>query len=176
MARSRDPQLRPRTEKVKADHWHASRLPLPEAHEGGESAWEFWQEESRRLDLAFAPTEPSHLAEIAPEPVEDDTEGARTHLLNAQALMVVARRNNRVCPRPTQWTELYRLLDGDRYSDLQAPPVQPWLWGQLSGLQKRLRFRDHIEWAERHGRLGQIAHFIGTLPEAAWLHMGEGEG
>jgi hypothetical protein len=53
--------------------------------------------------------------------------------------------------------------------------VQPWLWGQLSGLQKRLRFRDHVEWAERHGRLGQVAHFIGGLPEAGWVHMGEGE-
>jgi hypothetical protein len=175
MARSREPQARSRAEKVKADHWHASRLPVPDAQEGGESAWEFWQEESRRLDLAFAPTEPSHLAEIADDPIAHEPPAARTHLLNAHALMVVARRNNRVCPRPAQWSELYQLLDGERYSDLQAPPVQPWLWGQLSGLQKRLRFRDHVEWAERHGRLGQVAHFIGGLPEAGWVHMGEGE-
>ena len=51
--------------------------------------------------------------------------------------------------------------------------MQAWLWPQLSGLQKRLRFREYVEWAERHGRLDQIARFMRALEEGDWEHMGE---
>jgi hypothetical protein len=174
MARQRDPGG---TGHGKSDHW-VSRLPAPDAQEGGESAWQLWQEASLRLDLAFAPTEPSDLVALTstgggiPEvlPIE-----ARSHLLNANALMVIARRNNRVCPRAPHWSALYDLLEGERHKDLLAPPVQPWLWVHLSGLQKRLRFREHVEWAERHGRLGVVARFMGGLQEGDWVHMGESD-
>ena len=156
------------------EHWH-SRAPAPDAQEGGESAWEHWQEASRRLDLAFAPTEPSSIAPMSTEGALGDLlpAGKPSHLLNAHTLMVVARRNNRVCPRPLQWAALYDLLGGDRKPDLPIPPVQPWLWSHLSGLQKRLRFREHVEWAERHGKLAEMAKFMGSLAEGDWVHMGD---
>jgi hypothetical protein len=174
MALRTDPQLHSGTDPWKAERWPA-RPPVIDAREGGESAWELWQEASRRLDLAFAPTEPSSAAPMATEsgteePLEIST---RSHLLNAHSLMVLARRNNRVCPRPALWTQLYQLLDGERHPHLQAPPVQAWLWPKLSGLQKRLRFREHVEWAERHGRLEQVARFMGALAETDWVQMGE---
>jgi hypothetical protein len=172
MARHNDRQANPGL-----DAWigGSARLPAPDAEEGGDSAWELWQEASRRLDLAFAPTEPSSLAPAStgsedPEPAATET---RPHLLNAHTLMVIARRNNRVCPRPPQWSQLYQLLGGERQADLLSPPVQSWLWPRLSGLQKRLRFREHVEWAERHGRLEQIARFMTALQEDDWVHMGE---
>jgi len=157
----------------KAEHW-AAHVPLPEAREGGESTWQLWQEASRRLDLAFAPTEPSGVAPLStgswtPDPVAE----APSHLLSVHSLMVVARRNNRVCPLPAQWKQLYQLLGGEARQDLHAPPLQPWLWPNLSGLQKRLRFRDHVEWAEHHGLLEAVARFMNGLEERDWVHMGE---
>ncbi|MBL0428186.1 hypothetical protein [Ramlibacter alkalitolerans] len=172
MARQRE--TREKTSSAGAESW-SSRLPVPEAQEGGDSAWELWHEASLRLDLAFAPTEPSDLAELRTGSGMGEvvvTE-ARPHLLTAHTLMILARRNNRVCPHPRRWAELYELLGGQHRQDLPAPPLQAWLWPQLSGLQKRLRFREHVEWAERHGCLEQLARFIHRLDEAEWVHMGE---
>jgi hypothetical protein len=150
-------------------------MPLPDAREGGDSAWDLWHEASLRLDLAFAPTEPSGLGEMRTESGmgEAVVTEARPRFLTVHSLMVVARRNNRVCPDPEHWTRLYHLLGGEHSPDLQAPPLQPWLWPKLSGLQKRLRFREHVEWAERKGQLGEVARFMATLSEADWVHMGE---
>ena len=150
-------------------------MPLPEAREGGDSAWEQWQEASRRLDLAFAPTEPSSVGGLSGMggPAEDAASDTAPHLLTVHSLMVVARRNNRACPDAAHWSALYRQLSADGHPELQPPPVQPWLWPRLSGLQKRLRFREHVEWAQRHGRLEQVARFMGELQEQDWVHMGE---
>ena len=156
------------------DPW-APAMPLPEASEGGDSVWELWHDASRRLDLAFAPTEPSGLGQL------NTTSGVgeavateeRPRFLTVHSLMVVARRNNRVCPHPSHWIQLYELLGGEQDPNLPAPPLQPWLWPQLSGLQKRLRFREHVEWAERHGCLNRVAGFMNGLGEADWVHMGD---
>lgn len=147
-------------------------LPVPDAREGGESTWALWHEAARQLDVGFAPTQPSAPAPLtSSQPrVEPGTGGARP--LTADAVMTIARRQNRVCPRPAAWSELYRLLEGERYADLQPPPVEPWIWTKLSHLQKRLRLREHIEWAERHGLLAEVARFIEDLPEEEWVHMG----
>ena len=51
--------------------------------------------------------------------------------------------------------------------------MQAWQWASVSPLQKRLHFREHIEWAARHRRLKPVALFMGRLAEADWLHMGE---
>lgn len=145
-------------------------LPQPEVIEGGESTWELWHEAARELDAQFGPTLPSSAAPLAPgmrpapvrrEPVE-----------SADQLMVRARRNNRVCPRPPKWTQLYRDLGGPRHPDLPPPPVD-WIWTQLSSLQKRLFFREYLEWAEQHGKLQHVALFMDMLAETDWVHMGD---
>lgn len=169
---------RHRPEKITRPAWDGDPwldpLPAPEVKEGGESTWELWHEESRRMDLAFAPTQPSMAAPLtassrtreAPAPAEVDPRAT------ADALMVVARRNNRVCPQPALWVRLYGILGGPGHADLQPPPVDPWLWNKLSDLQKRLFFREHLEWAERHGKLGIVAAFMQGMTEDDWLHMG----
>ncbi|HET8746873.1 MAG TPA: hypothetical protein VFM98_14795 [Ramlibacter sp.] len=170
MARHRDSARKPAEDDWQGDAWPYT-IPAPEALEGGDSLWAEWEEASRRMDLAFAPTQPSQAVPLsgkAPEPAP-----AEHHPLSADALMVRARRNNRVCPLPAKWLQLYDALDGERYADLPPPPVQPWMWRKLSSLQKRLRFREHVEWAERHGRLEQLARFMDRLAEDDWLHMGE---
>ena len=165
----------PRPQRVPPD-WEADTwlnpLPVPEATEGGESTWDLWNEASRQLDKAFAPTQPmgvSVVIDARPTAAQARSDGR----LTADAVMLIARRNNRVCPQPAVWTRLYRQLEGDRYMDLQPPPVEHWIWSKLSALQKRLRFREHLEWAERHGKLREVAGFVGNLAESDWLHMGE---
>jgi hypothetical protein len=149
-------------------------LPLPEVKEGGESTWELWHEAARELEAAFAPTEPSAPAPLAASTRAAERPPARTPgPLGADTLMVVARRNNRVCPQPASWTQLYHALGGAGADDLPPPPVERWLWTKLSSLQKRLFFREYIEWAERHGKLGRVADFMDGLVESEWLHMGE---
>lgn len=145
-------------------------LPQPEVIEGGESTWELWNEAARELDAQFGPTLPSSAAPLSasvrPAPVR------REPLESADQLMVRARRNNRVCPLPARWAQLYRDLGGPRHPDLPAPPPD-WLWNKLSSLQKRLFFREYLEWAQQHGKLLQVALFIDTLAEAEWVHMGD---
>ena len=150
-------------------------MPRPEAKEGGPSLWDLWQAETRRLDHAFAPTQPPDAAPLAPgKPVAvAEPELAKARNLSADLLMTAARRNNRVCPRPGPWSHLYEALEGSRYDDLQPPPVEAALWPILSSLEKRVRFREHVLWAQRHGRLKRVAAFMQTLAEGDWLHVGE---
>jgi len=167
MARERHRPARPGPSERPADVWLYPAT-VPPGTEGGESVWEQWHDASRRMDLAFAPTEPSEHVPRGPEPKKPRPLGLP---LTAETVMVEARRHNRVCPQPPIWARLYHSLGGDRYVDLQPPPVQPWNWSKLSNLQKRLRFREHVEWAARHGKLALVATFIAGLAEADWVHM-----
>lgn len=166
---------RHRPEKVIKHDWEADSwlhpLPVPEVKEGGESTWELWHEESRRMDLAFAPTQPSMAAPLSASSRAPEAQPSPARL-TADALMVVARRNNRVCPQPALWIRLHEILGGARRSDLPPPPVDPWLWSKLSDLQKRLFFREQLEWAERHDKLGIVDSFMQGMDESDWLHMG----
>lgn len=146
-------------------------LPQPEVKEGGESGWALWHEAEREIDAAFGPTLPSDampLAPLAPPPQERTEQGR----LSADELMVQARWRNRVCPKPAHWTDLYIRLGGRSSMDLPPPPVD-WMWGKLSAIQKRLFFREYLEWAERHHQLAEVALFMAQLAEEDWLHMGD---
>ena len=166
-------------------------IPAPEAVEGGESAWALWSEVNRQQEARFADTAPGS------EPMKLNTENpawAKTQpmksvrnlptarrieaqpLFTLDGAMLVARRNNRVSPRPERWLELYAMLPARKtLRGVQPPPVPPTgaAWAITPPLTKRLCFREHIEWAERHGVLENVMHFIQTMPEQDWLHMGE---
>ncbi|HEX7891689.1 MAG TPA: hypothetical protein VF522_20230 [Ramlibacter sp.] len=145
-------------------------LPQPEVVEGGESMWAQWQEAEREIEAQFGPTLPSSAAPLAagarPAPAR------REPVESADQLMVRARRNNRVCPCPPKWSQLYRELGGPRHADLPPPPVD-WIWTKLSSLQKRLFFREYLEWAQQRGELQAVARFMDTLSETDWVHMGD---
>jgi hypothetical protein len=173
MGSQRHPTAKPDPNDWGNDTW-LNPLPAPEVEEGGESMLEAWHEAEREFDEAFAPTEPS-----AQAPLSVDTQDWRRAVPareagapSADALMLVARRNNRVCPQPRQWARLYQLLQGDHYPDLAPPPLERQLWSRLSSLQKRLALREQIEWADRRGKLAEIARFFQELDEGDWVHMG----
>ncbi|QJW83751.1 hypothetical protein HK414_06200 [Ramlibacter terrae] len=148
-------------------------MPVPDVHEGGESTWEAWQEESRRMDLAFAETQPSDVIPLTADPRAAPPVQRRGAHWSADDLLVLARRNNRVCPRPFLWSALYVLLEGDRYADLRPPPVRAWEWAALSNLQRRLHLHETIQWADRHAKLDVMGPFLASLTEPDWVHMGE---
>jgi hypothetical protein len=88
----------------------------------------------------------------------------------------IARQNNRVCPLPQQWTQLYELLPDKRRAGNGWEPSLPLVlaaWHDSSAMAKMLRLQEHIEWAELHGSLADAAGFLAALPEDQWLHIGE---
>ncbi len=90
-------------------------------------------------------------------------------------VIAIARQNNRVCPLPKQWTQLYELLPNKRRVGNGWEPSLPLVlaaWHDSSDMAKMLRLQEHIEWADVHGSLADVAGFLAALPEDQWLHIG----
>ena len=167
-------------------------IPAPDVVEkSGDSAWALWSEVNRQHEVGFAKTAPASL----PVRLSSESPGwAQTQPMKAatprraglardaapiftlEAAMLVARRNNRVCPQPERWLELYALLpERKTLRGVQTPPAPPTgpVWALTAPLSKRLFFREHIEWAEGMGVLESVMAFMQTMPEDDWVHMGE---
>jgi hypothetical protein len=89
-------------------------------------------------------------------------------------VMTLARRNNRACPVPPQWVEFHKLLPMREQQGRRIPPPPPLdgtAWAASSPMQKRLRLRDQIEWADRAGVLTAAYEFLAALPEDQWHHF-----
>lgn len=92
--------------------------------------------------------------------------------ITLDAVLVEIRRNNRVCPLPSIWKQLYDALP-DKSPQLATVPLTSQEWKQTPALQKRTRLREHIEWAAAHGVLKDVHALLAGLPENKWQHMGE---
>jgi hypothetical protein len=182
----------PSNDKRRRDNWWpGDRIPVPEAtEENSQAAWELWQElssgmDSQLSDTADADTRPEPpRSDFVPFPGEGDTlpqplaeameSSIPRHLLGVEAVMTEARRNNRICPRISQWNDLFKVLTrGEPPPDGLPPPVDAGTWQTTSGLHKRARLRDQIVWASNHGGLRAAYAFLVNLPEESWHHMGE---
>ena len=162
-------------------------IPAPEAvEENSQAAWELWQElntgqselppESKFRDTTSSEfmrfpgegdTLPSELAEQMENTIP-------RHLLTVDAVMTEARKNNRICPRLSQWHDLYKVLArGEPEPEGLLPPVSQAAWLGTSALHKRACLRDQIVWAANHGGLRAAYAFLVHLPEDSWHHMGE---
>jgi len=165
-------------------------IPAPEAeHRDDEAAWALFKDLAHQQDRRFADTlpmtRPSGLStqEAAWAPTRPLTTVARDlpaapqqPLFTLEAAMLVARRNNRVCPRPDRWTTFMDLLPPRKtLRGTMHPPVPPLgaAWSVTPPLTKRLYFREHIEWAQRADVLEDVMAFMQALPESDWLHIGE---
>jgi hypothetical protein len=85
--------------------------------------------------------------------------------------------NKRLVPMPPQWNELFGLLRNTRQkpSGGWEPPLPLILaaWHHTMPIEKQLRFKEHIQWAQAQGQLDEIDGFLRSLPEAQWCHFGE---
>lgn len=167
------------------------KIPTGEAIErSGESVWALWSEISNQHEARFADTAPASSINTMNS---EDVGWAKTQpaasvsaslppkrreqpLFTLDAAMLVARKNNRVCPRPGRWQEFHAMLPARTTSrgSLQAPaPIVGAAWVVTPPLTKRLTFREQIEWAESTGVLEMAMRFMQSLQEDEWLHMGE---
>jgi hypothetical protein len=95
---------------------------------------------------------------------------------SAENLIAYCRENNRVCPQPDRWIELWEMLpDRKQIGAVWEPPLPLILaaWHETPATSKMLRLAEHIHWADAHGVLPLVATFLRNLPEEDWHHVGE---
>ncbi len=83
----------------------------------------------------------------------------------------------RVIPCPMAWKELYEMLKDKRQktSGGWEPPLPLILgaWHYSTPIEKQLRFKEHLHWADNKGQLNEVCAFLRSLPEEKWCHFGE---
>ncbi len=88
----------------------------------------------------------------------------------------IAQANDRVCPQPQKWNELYELLPNrSRVGSGWEPPLPLILaaWWDTPAIAKMARLREHLEWADRHGAIDTVHRYMASLTESDWHHVGE---
>ena len=86
------------------------------------------------------------------------------------------QKNNRVCPLPQKWLQLYEMLPDKARKGGGWEPSLPMIlgaWSDTPALSKILRLREHIQWAADHGCLDQIFSFLQDIPGDQWHHIGD---
>lgn len=181
-----DKKARPRPAASPGDHYlPGDPIPSPEALEGdSDSVWDLWHRTQRAHEEGYAETAP---APVVPAPASDPyapTAPARLTRRSAEVpapppklptihdAMLEVRRNNRVCPSPPRWQQLYEMLP-NRTQSRPTPPLLGASWQATPSLSKRMCLREHLAWAETHESLPQVLEFLRQLPEEEWHHMGE---
>jgi hypothetical protein len=94
----------------------------------------------------------------------------------ANELIAYCRQNNRVCPQPGRWNELWKILpDRKQIGAGWEPPVPLILaaWHETPAMSKMVRLAEHIQWADSHRVLPQVAAFLRNLREEDWHHAGD---
>ena len=79
--------------------------------------------------------------------------------------------NRRVCPQPQQWNRLWESLPNRRRQGAGWEPPPPLIlaaWHYSSDAEKRERLRVHLQWADEHGALEDVANLISNLTPKDW--------
>lgn len=93
-----------------------------------------------------------------------------------ESLVAYCRENNRVCPMPAMWNQLWEMLPNRTRVGNGWKPSLPLIlaaWHDTPAMLKMLRLAEHIEWAAEHGALESVARFLRELREEDWHHIGE---
>ena len=185
-----DKKDRPQRPRLSGEpYFPGDPIPAPDAFEkDSDSVWELWHRTHSAHEASYAPTAPAKISAQNPgDPRFAATEPASLARSAAGAgpppapavkpptldeAMLESRRNNRVCPTPAKWQELYQLLP-DRKNNRPTPPLVGPAWQVTPSISKRMCLREHLEWAEGHGALSRVMEFLRQLPEQDWHHMGE---
>lgn len=84
--------------------------------------------------------------------------------------------NNRVCPQPQLWNELWNNLKNKKQIAGKWQPSLPLIlaaWWDTPILLKQLRLMEHLEWADNNEQLQEIANFLTNLCEDQWYHIND---
>lgn len=85
-------------------------------------------------------------------------------------LVAYSTSNNRICPEPIRWNQLWHIL-GCPSQEL-GPPLVLSGWAFSSDRDKRARFKEHLEYALKAGMLEAAETFVRGLGPGEW-HTGE---
>lgn len=91
-----------------------------------------------------------------------------------QALIEYCQQNGRICPQPSQWNQLYELLPNKRRVGVGWEPSLPLIlaaWWDTPLLLKVMRFREHLDWADKHGALDAVGRYLRALSEDQWFQV-----
>ena len=72
-------------------------------------------------------------------------------MMSLEQVLVEAQKNNRVCPKPQKWQQLYEMLPNKKRKGAGWEPSLPLIlaaWSETPAISKILRLREYIEWAE----------------------------
>ena len=93
-----------------------------------------------------------------------------------QSLIDYCSENERVCPMPSKWNDLWEMLPNRSRVGGGWEPALPLIlaaWYDTPVMLKVLRLREHLEWAEQHGSLDAVDKFLRDLPEMDWHHLSD---
>lgn len=77
---------------------------------------------------------------------------------------------------PQKWNDLYNMLPNRRQVGAGWEPPQPLIlgaWHYTSDFEKMQRLEQHIEWANKHGKLPEVSSYLRSLTESDWHHLGQ---
>lgn len=80
--------------------------------------------------------------------------------------------NNRLCPMPMKWNDLFEMLKNKTPEGPSLPLILAG-WEHTVPLQKSLVFQGHIQWASDNNQIEEIGIYLRSLPEEDWAHYGE---
>jgi hypothetical protein len=95
---------------------------------------------------------------------------------NVQDVVNYCKDNNRVCPMPQKWNELWEMLPAKKQTGAGWEPAAPLIlaaWHDTPALSKMLRLEAHIRWADKYGALKDVARYLSELDEEDWFHIGD---
>ena len=94
-----------------------------------------------------------------------------------ESLWAYCTAEKRLAPQPPQWNELFQMLKNTRQKPTGGwePPLPLILaaWHHSMPIEKQLRLKDHLQWANDQGQLQEVGKYLRSLREYEWCHFGE---
>lgn len=97
-------------------------------------------------------------------------------MANLKELIAYAESNERVCLMPEPWNALWEMLPNRQRNGAGWEPALPLIlaaWWDTPIIAKMMRFREHLEYADRHAVLAEVDRFVRSLPESDWAHKND---
>lgn len=94
-----------------------------------------------------------------------------------ESLLEYCKSEDRVCPMPLKWNELFRLLKNKKQKSnggwKPAVPLILAAWYDTPGIMKMIRLKEHLEWAKKENQMEEVSLFLRSLKEEDWLHISD---